>query len=68
MMSLSGEAQRGRKEELWEIPWIQKMRTAPRFVGLLTQQHTVGSMLVHRLRRRWPNIEPTMGQLIVFAE
>ena len=23
-------------------------------------------MLVHRLRR-WPNIEPTMGQCIVFA-
>ena len=27
----------------------------------------VGSMLAHRLRR-WPNIEPTMGQCPVFAE
>ena len=26
----------------------------------------VGSMLVHR-QRRWPNIEPTMGQCTVFA-
>ena len=27
----------------------------------------VGSMLVHRLRR-WPNIEPTMVQCLVFGE
>ena len=31
-----------------------------------TRQYTiVGSMLGHRLRR-WPNIEPTMGECLVF--
>ena len=48
MTSLSREAQRERKEELWEIPWIQKMRTAPRFVlnRLLARVCAVNNCLI----------------------
>ena len=31
-----------------------------------SRSHNVGSMLAHRLRR-WPNIEPTLRERIVFA-
>ena len=43
---------------------------SPRLVCLsediLGLEPKVGSMLTHRLRR-WPNIEPTLGERLVFA-